>query len=357
MNIDIQQKINKIFNRQKDNYSYNWKEDFKHETKETLQRIDHELNNLGPLTSLLSRPEVTEVLVNSFDQIFFEAHGVLSPSHDLFYSQQTYYAALERLSQNCGTYLNREKPFIESHWNNLRISLVFSEISRGTTLLSLRKQPESAWTLQKLLQSDFLNRDELALIQQIFKSRKNFLVVGGTGSGKTSFLQALLQQMPENERAIIIEDTQELRPPNAVSTYLLTRQDPSGAVSDVSMTDLLKRALRLRPDRLIVGEIRGAEATALLLALSSGHDGSLGSLHAKSAPEALLRLEMLVQMGAPQWSLQSVRQLIAMTLQYVLVLEKCGRKRFLKGIYKINSLEETGFTLTPLDQGETSLIV
>ena len=131
---------------------------------------------------------------------------------------------------------------------------------------------------------------------------------------------------------------------------MLTRQDPSRQIPDVSLDDLLKRALRLRPDRLVVGEIRGAEASTLLLALASGHQGSAGTLHAQSAQEALLRLEMLVQMGAPRWSLYSVRELIRLSLQNIIVVEKTRPHRRLKAIYKISSHETNGLTLHRLDE-------
>ena len=173
--------------------------------------------------------------------------------------------------------------------------------------------------------------------------------MGGTSSGKTSFLQSLLQEFSKNERAVIIEDTQELNLPNSACCSLLTRQDPSGCVRDITMDDLLKRALRLRPDRLVIGEIRGPEAKSLLMALATGHDGSFGSMHARTASEALLRLEMLIQMGAPQWNLKSIRHLIAMTLQNIFVVEKLNGKRQLQGIYQISSLEENGIILQKLD--------
>lgn len=357
MKPEISAHLEKIFLKQKHNFKYDWQEDLKSTDTTTRLRIENEFLGYGPLNTLLLDPEITEILANGFDKIFYEKAGILYQHEDHFYSEQTYNSMLDRLAQKCETYLNREKPFIEVQLGNLRITIIFSEISRGYPLLSIRVQPEFNWSLPALFKNNFFNQNQLNIITKILQTKKNFLVVGGTGSGKTSFMQALLGQINTLERMVIIEDTQELRLPNQVSVSLLTRQDPSQTVQDIGMDDLLKRSLRLRPDRLVIGEIRGSEARSLLLALSTGHDGSFGSLHARSAQEAMLRLEMLIQMGAPQWSLSSIRKLIAMTVQNIIVLEKSCKKtggiRKIKGIFEISSLEEMGLTFTQLDEGES----
>lgn len=317
---------------------------------EVRTRIFEELEGLGPIKNLIDDSEITEILINSHEHIFYEKKGHLFKLQDKFFSEASYLAFIDRLTQKCHTYMNREKPFVESQHENLRITTIFSEMARGSHLISIRKQPQTRWTLEKLLDGHWCSQSQMQIIREIINQKKNFLVIGGTGSGKTSFLQAILQSLPELERSIIIEDTQELHPANLASVSLLTRQDPSRSVSDITMDDLLKRALRLRPDRLVVGEIRGPEAKSLLMAMATGHDGSFGSLHARTASEALLRLEMLIQMGAPQWTLQSIRRLMAMTIQNIFVLEKKDGVRRLEGIYQISSLEENGLTLHRLDQ-------
>ncbi len=366
MEIELSQKIQKIFSEQKRLAESDWDLDSRPSEKsknlqslidqelQTLstagrKRVESELGGYGPLDELLNDDEISEVLVNRHDEIYFEKGGSLHTWKDHFFSEQTYHACLDRLSQACNSYLNRDKPFVEAQLGIWRITILFSELSRGTNLLSIRKQPKQVWTLQRLQAELWCSEKQAQIIMKVFSEKKNFLVVGGTGSGKTSLLQALLQLFSENERAVIIEDTQELHLPNRACCSLLTRQDPSGTVSDVTMDDLLKRALRLRPDRLVIGEVRGAEAKSLLMALATGHDGSFGSMHARTASEALLRLEMLIQMGAPQWNLKSIRHLIAMTLQTIFVVEKVNGKRQLQGIYQLASLEENGITLQKID--------
>lgn len=323
---------------------------------ENLQTVDHsvrerilnELNGFGPITTLLSDESVTEILINQFDQIYFERSGYLQRSEDHFFDSTSYKDFIEKLCNFCQTYINSEKPFIEMQLNSLRITVLFPDICRGEFIVSIRKQPLSRWTFDRLSMQEWASALEIEAIKKIILTKKNFLVVGGTGSGKTSLLQAVIGEMAQ-DRLVIIEDTQELQPVYSQNTSLLTRIDPTKKLIDVTMNDLIKKSLRLRPDRLCVGEIRGEEATALLMALATGHDGSFGSLHARTAHEALLRLEMLIQMGAPQWSLNSIRRLIGLTVQNILVVEKLDGKRRLKGIYDLGSVEEHGITLQQLE--------
>lgn len=312
------------------------------------ERILNELNGFGPITSLLADESVTEILINQFDQIYFERLGKLQRSEDHFFDSNSYKDFIEKLCNFCQTYINAEKPFIEVQLNNLRITVLFPEICRGEFIVSIRKQPLTRWTFDRLSAQDWAKPEEISAIIHLIQKKKNFLVIGGTGSGKTSLLQACINEMNQ-DRLVIVEDTQELNPVFPHNTSLLTRLDPTKKLIDVTMNELIKKALRLRPDRICVGEIRGEEATALLMALATGHDGSFGSLHARTAHEALLRLEMLIQMGAPQWSLQSIRRLIGLTVQNILVVEKRDSKRCLKGIYELGSVEEYGITLQQLE--------
>src|SRR3989344_5379061 len=187
MTNEIYEKIEKIFLKQNENFKYDWQNDLKNADKTVRLRIESELLGYGPINTLLSDAEITEILVNRFDCIFYEKAGVLYQSNDTFYSEQTYNSVLERLAQSCGTYLNREKPFIETQLGNLRITIIFAELSRENPLLSIRIQPPVRWTLSKLAKNNFFSTKQLSIIKNILSAKKNFLVVGGTGSGKTSF--------------------------------------------------------------------------------------------------------------------------------------------------------------------------
>lgn len=322
---------------------------FADEGPASIERCHDEVFSLGPLTALINNTELTEILVNDLDQIWFEKDGKLTKHLDRFYSRITFKNILERMCQEAKVHINTNHPFADSQFRDFRFSLVGAEVSNGKVQLSLRRHPENPWSLDKLQESGWAPSQELQKLKDLMLQKKNFLVVGGTGSGKTSVTNAMLELVSENERVLVIEDTLEIKLPNGSCTRLLTRVDPHGELPEINQEQLVKRALRLRPDRIVLGEIRGGEAKDLLLALTSGHQGCFSTLHANSAAQALIRLEMLIQIGAPQWSILSVRRLIQMSLDALVITEKnADGHRRLKGIYKISSLEEQGFLIDPL---------
>ncbi|MBY0451567.1 MAG: Flp pilus assembly complex ATPase component TadA, partial [Bdellovibrionaceae bacterium] len=240
------------------------------------------LTELAPLIKLLNDTDVTEILVNSARDIYFEKQGQLKRSADLFLTADHYLAAIDRLTESGQTFLNREKPFIETQMGDWRLTLIFSEISGRCPLLSLRRRSQIPWNLEKLCAANWCAVREYEFLSEALIEKRNILVVGPTSSGKTTVLQALLHSLEASERVLIIEDTQELNLPNPASASLLTRSHVNANVGAIGLTELIQKALRLRPDRLVIGEVRGPEAYALLLALSTGHEGSFGSLHARS---------------------------------------------------------------------------
>lgn len=312
------------------------------------KRLISEIEGFGPIQDLLIDDEITEILINNHQHIFYEKSGQLKPHVDTFCDQKSYHHFIEKIGQLCKTYINSEKPFIECQNGDIRYTVIYPELAKDDYLVSLRKQPKSIWTLNQLLQKNWCSELQFMQIQKIIDQRKNFIVIGGTGSGKTSVLQSVIAALPVNQRLVILEDTQELKTVHPVNCQMLTRQNAQQPSMNIDLHDLVKKSLRLRPDRLCVGEIRGPEATALLMALATGHEGSFGSMHARTAYEALIRLEMLVQMGAPQWSIESIRKLIQLTVQNIIVVHKTTEGRRLEGLYEITSVESHGFTLMRL---------
>jgi pilus assembly protein CpaF len=313
-------------------------------SSELKDRVHDEYFGAGPLTPFLEDPAVTEVIVNGRDSIWVERDGRLARAEDRFFSALTYRNFVARLSREAGIQASLDVPFADGHWRGCRVHLIIPPASGDQAVVTLRRHPVNPWTLDRLGENRWASPEALAQIRELVSEKRNLLVVGCTGSGKTSVLNACLNTLSASDRAVIIEDTSELHAPNAASTKLLTRRDPHGQLREIDQSELLKQALRMRPDRLIMGEIRGAEAKDLLMAFATGHSGCMGTLHADSARQALLRLEMLVQLGAPQWNLHAVRTLILLSVHAIIVVgrtKEAGRK--LEGIYRIASLEDIGF--------------
>jgi pilus assembly protein CpaF len=280
-----------------------------------------------------------------------EQEGRLTQVQDQFASDLTYQNFLDRLNLLTGLQISVEKPVAEGDFQNFRVHWIGRYLTKNYDALSFRRHPENPWTFRRLREHGWSSQKGLDGLMTIIDERKNFLVIGETGSGKTSVLNACLQSLRASERAVILEDTKELSVPNSVSVRLLTRPLLSDAITEVNLTDLVRNALRLRPDRIVLGEVRGAEAKDLLLALSTGHAGSFGTLHAGNAHQALLRLEMLVQMGAPQWQANIVRKLICQSLHYIVTVGKNrDGQRKLKSIHHLTSAEETGILLETVFQ-------
>lgn len=316
------------------------------DSAEIQHRVLQEFEGFGPLESLLCDNLVTEIIVNGPEHIWFERHGKLERHEDHFASQITYENIIEKICNEAKIQFNIERPFCDGRFRNFRIHLLSSEITKNFHSLTIRRQASSPWTLEKLLKSQWCDEAAMQIIRNWLTENKNFLVIGETGCGKTSVLNACLQALKDNERVVIIEDTAEINSPNTASTKLLSRQDCNGLLPEVSLTDLVKQSLRMRPDRLVVGEVRGGEAKDLLLALSTGHKGSMGTMHANNAQQALLRLEMLVQLGAPHWGLNTIRRLLSLSLDGIIVVGKNhSHQRRLKSIHQLSCLEETGFLL------------
>lgn len=321
------------------------------QTEEIRRRLLKEFLGLGPIEDLLADESITEILVNSPTSIWFERSGQLYPHLDHFLSKNSFENIVDRLTQKTQQHLTLEKPFVEGHYLDTRLSVVGSSITPGSSAFSIRKHPPMPWSLQALQKAGWCQDEDILLLKQLVASGTNFLVIGETGSGKTSILNALLQETKDNERCLVIEDSSEIRLPNAASLKLLTRTGVTGQYPSVDQQQLLKRALRLRPDRLIMGEIRGEESKDFLMMLATGHQGSMATLHAKNPQEALLRLEMLIQLGAPQWNLTAIRRLIFLSLQMIVLTERTSTgQRRLKNIYRLSSLEDSGLTFDSVDR-------
>lgn len=307
------------------------------------QRILNEFCDAGPLVQLMGDPEITEILINNRQEIWFERQGQLQTWPDHFFSDFTYNNFIQRIYSEAEVHIDLHQPAIDGFWRGFRFHAIGTPLVEEGPCLCLRRHPENAWTLEELSRRQWASPSICQKIADLVEQHQTLLIVGTTGSGKTSVLSACLQKITSNERALILEDTKEIALPNSVSLRLLTREDLRSQFLTYDLADLLRQSLRMRPDRIIMGEVRGPEAKDLLLTLSTGHRGGLATLHAKSPHEALMRLEVLIQLGAPQWHPDTVKKLILHGLQYVILTQRQQNQRQFAGAFRICSLESSGF--------------
>ncbi len=308
------------------------------------QRVNNELFSWGPLQELLERDDLFEIIIQGSEKIYFEDSQGMKENCDSFLSPRSFNQFLNRLIKVSGILINQNEPFASGSFKNFRLHMVIPPIVEKP-IITLRKKRTLTLNWQDLTVSNFMSPHQAELIDQMIADRANILIVGPTGSGKTTFLNSVIARVSPLERIVCIEDTDEISQDHPMVCKLLSREVCPDTLKVINLTELLKQSLRMRPDRIVVGEVRGGEAKDLLQALATGHSGSMGTLHAESAHQALLRLEMLIQMGAPQWSLHSIRQLIQMSLKYIVVLKANRLEKGIKEIYRIGSVESFGVLL------------
>lgn len=301
------------------------------------------------LTEALNDQNITEILVNSESEIWYEQKGILNKMACTFESSIHYQNFIDSLCLEAKLIWSRETPSCEGFWRGFRVQLICAPVTNQSFALSLRRLGGNLWNLALLRDMDWMTSSQLQLLREALLKRENILVIGPTGSGKTSVLSALLNEVPLTERVVVLEDTPELSSAGPQSIYMRTKKDFVADTLDYDLERLIRLSLRMRPDRIVVGEVRGAEAKDLMLALSTGHEGSLGTLHASTPLQAITRLEMLVTMGAPQWPLSLVRKLIAQSLQLILVCQKKEGHRKFGGLFRITGYEDSGLLLERVD--------
>lgn len=281
-----------------------------------------QLRGYGVLDELLADDTITEIMVNRYDLIFIERYGVLEHSHCVFDSVEQLYDVIQKIVNQTGREVNFANPIVDTRLQDgSRVNIVLSPISLNGPVMTIRKFSKKTMTMFDLERSGMLDSHSHQLLKNAVINKQNILISGGTGTGKTTFLNALSQHIPENERLITIEDSAELQlidKPNLIA--LETRNANSAKVGQLSIRDLIKTALRMRPERIIVGEVRGIEAIDMLQAMNTGHAGSLSTIHANSTKDVIARLETMVIMTTDNIPLLAIRQQIASSIQLIVHL-------------------------------------
>lgn len=281
------------------------------EYERAVHQVVAELTGLGVLEELLADPDVTEVMVNAGTEVWAEREGRLCRHADLAPGEID--GIVERILRPLGRRLDRVSPVVDARLaDGSRVCAAIPPIAADGTCLSIRR-----FGARVLALDAFAAPDVGRLVDDAVRSRCNILVSGPTSSGKTTLLNTLLASLDPGERVVTIEDTTELRVATVNTVRLEARDATADGLGGLSLADLLRAALRLRPDRLVVGEVRGGEAVTLLGALSTGHDGSLATVHANGPLDALRRLEAMVLQGSPAWPLAAVRDLLHASIDVV----------------------------------------
>ena len=279
-------------------YSRNNGLSLKHREK-FQKEIYHSLRKLDALQELLDNPNVTEIMVNGPDHIFYEMDGHVLQWDRSFYSKEKLEDVIQQIVASGNKIVNEANPIVDTRLKDgSRVNIVLSPIAVDGSVITIRKFPEHPMKMNQLIQYGAISKEAADFLKTLVYSGYNIFVSGGTGAGKTTFLNALSEFIPTEERLITIEDSAELQIssiPNLIR--LETRTANMEGVREITIRDLIRTSLRMRPDRIIVGECRGAETLDMLQAMNTGHDGSLSTGHANSSKDMLKRLETMVLMG------------------------------------------------------------
>lgn len=305
---------------------------------------------LGPLEPLLADPAITEVMVNRYDEIFVERAGILQPHEAFFSSEQSLLGVIEKIVAPLGRRIDESSPLVDARLpDGSRVHAVISPVALKGAALTLRKFPVRRPGLQDLLAGGALDARMASFLSLCVARRKNLIVAGGTGSGKTTLLNVLSHCVPEGERIVTIEDAAELKLLHGHLVSLEARPPNLEGKGAVTIRDLVRNALRMRPDRIIVGECRGAEAFDMLAAMNTGHEGSLTTLHANSPRDALARLETMILMAGMALPLQAVREHIAASIDVVVQQTRLpSGRRLVSAIVEVTGIESGRIQLQEL---------
>lgn len=289
-----------------------------------ITQVYSSIRGFGLLDSILSDDSITEVMINGPDNIFIEQNGVGRRLEKTFESERRLEDVIQRIVGLAGREVNQAHPIVDTRLpDGSRVNVVLPPISLVGPVVTIRKFSKEPMTVEKLIHYGSFTREIADFLEQLVLAKYNIFIAGGTGSGKTTFLNALSNFIPHTERIITIEDSAELQIENIDNLVSLeTRNANSAGAGAISIRDLIKSSLRMRPDRIIVGEVRGAEALDMLQAMNTGHDGSLSTGHANSTADMLSRLETMVLQGAEGLPLLAVRQQIASAVDIIIHLSR-----------------------------------
>lgn len=281
-------------------------------------------NYLAPIQELLNDEGVSEIMINGPKEIFVEKKGLVYKSHCEFADEEDLISAMRAIAQSVGRIIDNDNPRLDARLpDGSRIAVVLPPMAKNGTTVAIRKFSKEKLTLKDLISFGSLSEDGARFLDICVYLGKNLLVSGGTGSGKTTMLNVLGSRIPDTQRLIIIEDSSELQVKSQhVVCFEARHEEPERGITGVSIRDLVLSAMRLRPDRIIVGEVRGQEALDLVQVMNTGHDGSMGTVHANNPNDACTRLETLCLMGDTKIPPDAIRKMVGSALN---IIVQCSR--------------------------------
>ncbi|PIR32223.1 MAG: pilus assembly protein CpaF [Alphaproteobacteria bacterium CG11_big_fil_rev_8_21_14_0_20_44_7] len=290
------------------------------ENRRTLKPED-----MGPIQELLKDDSVSDILINAADNIFIEVGGKLQKTDLKFEGEKQVWELAQKIAKNVGRFLDRDRPYLDARLDDgSRVNIIAPPLSLDGTSISIRKFPDAVTKLEDLVKYGSMSPDIAKFLAICGRSKINMLIVGGTGAGKTTLLNAIAQHIAPSDRVITIEDAAELRLPIEHKVRLESKPHIHGTpdYTEVTIRDLVINALRMRPDRIIIGETRGAEAFDMIQAMNTGHEGSMTTIHANSPRDALMRIENMVTVAVPTLPTLSIKQRVASAIELIVMVAR-----------------------------------
>lgn len=315
-----------------------------------IKQITDEVLGLGPLEPLLADPSVSDILVNGHASVYVERFGKLQRTDVRFRDDQHLLNIIDRIVSNLGRRIDESSPLVDARLKDgSRVNAIIPPLAIDGPSMSIRRFAVDLLNTENLVQTGTLTAAIALMLKAIVRGRMNVLISGGTGSGKTTMLNVLSSFIPHNERIVTIEDSAELQLQQPHVVRLETRPSNIEGRGEVNQRELVRNSLRMRPDRIVIGEVRGAEALDMLTAMNTGHDGSLTTIHANTARDALGRIENMVSMSGATFPIKALRQQIASAIDVVIQLERQedGTRR-LVSVQEINGMEGDIITMTEI---------
>ena len=323
------------------------------------KELFHAVRKLDVLQELVDDPQITEIMINGPNQIFIEQSGRLMESGLHFDSAEKLQNVIQQIVSDCNRTVNEASPIVDARLQNgARVNVVLNPVALNGPIVTIRRFPDQPITMEDLVSFGSITEEVCQWLNKLVQAKYNIFISGGTGSGKTTFLNALSNYIPGEERIITIEDSAELQIKNIPNLVRLeTRNANVEGCREITIRDLIKTSLRMRPDRIIVGEVRGGEAFDMMQCLNTGHDGSMSTGHANSSQDMLSRLENMILMGI-EIPLAAIRQQIASGIDIIIHLGRLRDKtRKVLEIVEVLGYEEDEIQLAPLyrfeEEGET----